>query len=201
VNRADFYAGLASSRKIASVKEEKLLEKALKADVGAIVLSVGNVGSIARYVQLYKAHGIPVLIHPERIGGMSQDKEGIAFLARCVKPDGIITTRNHLVKQAKKHGLITVQRFFLVDSDAVKSTLFSVQETEPDAVEIMPALLPEFITEFRKQIAVPIIAGGLISNREQVMKALCYGAIAVSMGNHHLWKERVAGEPYPLSVV
>ncbi|ERI09078.1 glycerol-3-phosphate responsive antiterminator [Aneurinibacillus aneurinilyticus ATCC 12856] len=201
VKRTDFYAELEASRKIASIKDEKFLEKALDADVGAVVLSIGNIGNITRYVQLYKSHGIFVFVHPERIGGMSQDKEGIAFLARCVKPDGIVTTRNSLIKQAKKHGLLTIQRFFLVDSDAIKSSLESVRETAPDAVEIMPGLLPEFITEFRRHICVPVIAGGLLSNRNQMVKALRNGAIAVSMGNHRLWREKVNGEPYSLSAV
>ncbi|WP_368784322.1 glycerol-3-phosphate responsive antiterminator, partial [Acinetobacter baumannii] len=75
---------------------------------------------------MYKAQGIPVFVHAERIGGMSQDKEGVAFLARCVKPDGIVTTRHSLIKQAKKQGLLTVQRFFLVDSDAMTAILQSV---------------------------------------------------------------------------
>ncbi|MED0671417.1 glycerol-3-phosphate responsive antiterminator [Aneurinibacillus aneurinilyticus] len=201
MKRTDFYAELEASRKIASIKDEKFLEKALDADVGAVVLSIGNIGNITRYVQLYKSHGIFVFVHPERIGGMSQDKEGIAFLARCVKPDGIVTTRNSLIKQAKKHGLLTIQRFFLVDSDAIKSSLESVRETTPDAVEIMPGLLPEFITEFRRHICVPVIAGGLLSNRNQMVKALRNGAIAVSMGNHRLWREKVNGEPYSLSAV
>lgn len=201
MNRTDFYTKLANSRKIASIKDERLLEKALEADVGSVVLSVGNVGNIARYVQLYKAKGIPVFVHPERIGGMSQDKEGIAFLARCVRPDGIVTTRNSLIKQAKKQGLLTVQRFFLIDSDAITSIKNSVQETEPDAIEIMPALLPEFITEFRSQLSIPIIAGGLLSNRQQMNEALHYGAIAVSMGNHRLWKEKMKNERYPLPAV
>ncbi|MED0738313.1 glycerol-3-phosphate responsive antiterminator [Aneurinibacillus thermoaerophilus] len=201
MNRTELYMRLSKVKKIASVKEPKSLEKALHADVGAVVLSIGDVGNIAHYVRLYKAHSIPVFVHPERIGGMSQDKEGIAFLARCVKPDGIITTRNNLVKQAKKHGLLTIQRLFFVDSDAIKSGFLSVKEAEPDAVEIMPALLPEFIAEFRRNIEVPIIAGGLLKNRGQMVQALRCGAIAVSMGNHHLWKEEIANEPLPVPVV
>lgn len=155
MDRTEFYTRLTASRKIASIKDERLLEKALTADVGSVVLSVGNVGNIARYVQLYKAQGIPVFVHAERIGGMSQDKEGVAFLARCVKPDGIVTTRHSLIKQAKKQGLLTVQRFFLVDSDAMTAILQSVRETEPDAVEIMPALLPAFIAEFSQTALRP----------------------------------------------
>ena len=34
----------------------------------------------------------------------------------------------------------------------------------------------------------PIIAGGLISDKESVMAALSAGAIAVSSTNHEVWK-------------
>lgn len=89
-------------RIIASLKEHKSLEKALKAPVSAVALSVGNIGNIIPLVKLYKSNGIPVFVHIERIGGLSLDDEGMAFLANCVKPDGIVTTRNHCIRQAKK---------------------------------------------------------------------------------------------------
>ncbi|MGM0878132.1 MAG: glycerol-3-phosphate responsive antiterminator [Bacillota bacterium] len=33
---------------------------------------------------------------------MKKDKEGIKYLAREIKPDGIITTKSNLIKVAKK---------------------------------------------------------------------------------------------------
>lgn len=131
----------------------------------------------------------------ERIGGISYDREGIAFLSHYVKPDGIVTTRNTLIKLSKKQGLLTIQRLFLVDSDAFRSGLQSVQETQPDAVELMPALLPEFIEEYCSMLEIPIIAGGLLRKREQMLEALGAGAAAVSVGSPALWKENVHDEP------
>jgi glycerol uptake operon antiterminator len=189
MNQTEFYARLAQFKMIASVKEAKLLEKAAEARVSAVVLSIGNIGVIKSYVDFFKKHQLPVFLHLERIGGISYDREGVAFLAQYVKPTGIVTTRNTLIKLAKKQGLLTIQRLFLVDSDSIKSGLLSVQETHPDAVEIMPALLPEFIEEYRREIDVPIITGGLIRKREQMTEALRYGAVAVSVGTHSLWKE------------
>ncbi|MCP1310532.1 glycerol-3-phosphate responsive antiterminator [Paenibacillus tyrfis] len=192
----DFLERLRQSRMIASVKEHKTLEKAAKAKVGAVVLSIGNIGNIKSFVDLYKKNRIPVFLHVERLGGLSQDSEGMSFLATCVKPDGIVTTRNQLIKLAKKEGLLTIQRIFLFDSDSVKSGLKSVQETQPNAIEIMPALLPEYIRVYRQETNIPIIAGGLIQTREQIKEALQSGAVAVSMGTHQLWREPI-GEVLP----
>lgn len=194
MKQAEWYERLKKYKKIASIKEPKSIEMALEADVSAVVLSIGNIGIIKRYVDLFKSQDIPVFLHLERIGGISYDREGIAFLAQYVKPTGIVTTRNSLVKLAKKRGLLTIQRLFLVDSDSIKSGIQSVRETEPDAVEIMPALLPEFIMEYKKEMDRTIIAGGLIQNKDQMIRALQHGAIAVSCGNYQLWKENLTND-------
>lgn len=189
-----FYDKLTQHKKIASVKKAKDIERALTSEISAVVLSIGNIAIIKRYVDLFKAHDFPVFLHLERLGGISHDREGIDFLAHYVRPTGIVSTRNSLIMQAKKQGLLTIQRLFLVDSDAYQTGLQSVRESMPDAVEIMPALLPEIITEFREQIPLPIIAGGLLRNRRQMAEALRHGAIAVSMGDYRLWKENLTIE-------
>ncbi|MDA5109789.1 glycerol-3-phosphate responsive antiterminator [Brevibacillus thermoruber] len=199
MNQAEFYERLARQKLIASVKEPKYLEKAAEAQASAVVLSIGNIGVIKRYVDFFKTHGVPVFLHLERIGGISYDREGVAFVAHYVRPDGIVTTRNTLIKLAKKQGLLTIQRLFLVDSDALRSGLQSVQDTQPDAVELMPALLPEVIAEYRQELGeTPIIAGGLIRKREQMVQALQHGAVAVSVGSHSLWKEGLADVSMPV---
>ena len=48
--------------------------------------------------------------------------------------------------------------------------------------------LPMIIKKIRSQTGVPVIAGGLISDREDVMAALDAGAIAISSTNTGVWK-------------
>ena len=112
MNATEFLARLDHYKLIASVKEAKYLEKAAEANLSAVVLSIGNIGVIKGYVDFFKSRDIPVFIHLERVGGISYDREGIAFLSHYVKPDGIVTTRNTLIKLAKKQGLLTIQRHF-----------------------------------------------------------------------------------------
>lgn len=195
MTQEEFLQRLNQYRLIASVKEVKYLEKAASVQLSAAVLSIGNIGVIKGYVDFFKSAGIPVFLHLERMGGISHDREGITFLAHYVKPDGIVTTRNTLIKLAKKQGLLTIQRLFLVDSDSLKSGLQSVSENQPDAVELMPALLPEMIEEYSRVLDTPIIAGGLLRKRDQMLAALGSGAIAVSVGSPTLWKENVQHVP------
>ncbi|MDK2910982.1 MAG: glycerol uptake operon antiterminator [Bacteroidales bacterium] len=155
INKAQFYQRVASIKKIAAIKEPKYLEKALEAELSAVVLSIGNIAVIKRYVDLFKRPNFPVFLHIERIGLNSNNKDGVDFIAHYIKPVGIVSTSNNLIIQAKKQGLLTIQRLFLVDSDAVKSGLQSIQETQPDAVELMPALVTDYIAEFRKENDLP----------------------------------------------
>ena len=59
---------------------------------------------------------------------------------------------------------------------------------KPDYIEVLPGVMPKVIGKVCKMSKTPIIAGGLISDKESVMAALSAGAIAVSSTNHEVWK-------------
>lgn len=184
----DFNRRLTEDRLIASIKDPKSLDQFLETNIQSAFLLTGNISVIKRYVDLLKKHNRFVFLHIEKIPGISYDREGLKFIARYVKPTGIVTTKSSLIQLAKKEGLLTIQRLFLVDTDAVKNGLQTVNEIQPDALEIMPALLPEMIMKLRKETACPIITGGLIHNQSQIDDALQSGAVAVSTGRPWLWK-------------
>ena len=58
----------------------------------------------------------------------------------------------------------------------------------PDAVEIMPGIIPRVIKRIKSEIPeIPIIAGGLIESKEDIMDVLKSGGIAVSTSKESLW--------------
>ena len=59
--------------------------------------------------------------------------------------------------------------------------------SKPDIVEIMPAIVTKKIREFSSLVDVPVIAGGLIENEEEIRDALEAGASVVSTGETALW--------------
>ena len=79
-----------------------------------------------------------------------------------MKPTGIVTTKSSLIQLAKQEGLLTIQRLFLIDPDAVHNGLKSTKEIQPDALEVMPGLIPEMIQQLKKETDLPLITGGLI---------------------------------------
>ena len=91
-----------------------------------------------------------------------------------------------MIKCAKELGLKTVQRVFILDSQSIE-TAESVLKTAPDMVEIMPGIIPVAISDLKKKIDIPIIAGGLVRTKEDVDMIAEAGAIAVSTSNPALW--------------
>ena len=118
--------------------------------------------------------------------GLGKDKAGLQYLKR-LGVDGICTTRTNLVRIAKDLGLVTVQRFFMVDSHSVGTSLDSIRIAKPDIVEIMPAIVTKKIAEFSNLVDVPLIAGGLAETEEEVKAAIEAGANVVSTGETDLW--------------
>ncbi|MCL6616812.1 MAG: glycerol-3-phosphate responsive antiterminator [Anoxybacillus ayderensis] len=173
---------------IATIKHPKHIEQFLKTNWKTVLLQTGTISVIKRYVELLKAHDRYVFVHVEKIPGISYDKEGLQFLSKFVQPHGIVSTKSTLIQLAKKEKLWTIQRLFLVDTDAVETGLQVVQQVTPDALEVMPGIVPDMIERLAQQVNIPIITGGLIQNRDQMVQALKKGAQAVSTGNPLLWK-------------
>ena len=57
----------------------------------------------------------------------------------------------------------------------------------PDIVEILPGAMPKVIRKVCRKVRQPVIASGLISDKEDIMVALAAGAIAVSSTNQEVW--------------
>jgi glycerol uptake operon antiterminator len=117
--------------------------------------------------------------------GLGRDAAAVEFVSKF-SPYGIISTRGNIIKHAKTLGLCTVQRFFIVDGQSVKTALETVRQTKPSYAELMPGLVYKAIQAFAEE-KTPIIAGGLVSTEEEVSKALEAGAVAVSTSVKELY--------------
>ncbi|WCK54899.1 glycerol-3-phosphate responsive antiterminator [Aneurinibacillus sp. Ricciae_BoGa-3] len=194
MNQQELYEQIKTHRKIASIKYNKHLERALENDVSGVFLLTGNIGVIKRYVDLFLSKGRFVFLHLEKIGGLQVDREGLDFIASYVKPTGVISTKSSIIKQANKLGLRTIQRVFLVDSDALQHGVEMCNTVKPDAIELMPGIIPTMIEKVKTLTDIPIITGGLISTAEEMKEPLKHGAIAVSTGNPALWGVHINGD-------
>jgi len=172
---------------IPAVRQLKDLESAFRASQEYIVLMNVHVAMARSLVSQAAQHGKKVLLHADLIDGLKSDEHATEFLAQEVKPAGIISTRNNVLLTAKKKGLMTIQRFFLLDSLALESSFAQIEKTKPDYVELLPGIMPSIIRQFADATGVPVIAGGLIRTPEEIKLALDAGAVAVTTSRKPLW--------------
>ena len=59
--------------------------------------------------------------------------------------------------------------------------------SKPDIVEVMPGLAVKVLKKIHEKTNIPLIAGGLIENTEEVNEVLSSGAVSVSTGISGLW--------------
>ena len=85
------------------------------------------------------------------------------------------------------YGLLTIQRAFILDSLSLNNLSGQLEQGKPDFVEILPGIMPRVITEISTRTRVPVIAGGLLRDKADVMAAMRAGASAVSTSAPELW--------------
>lgn len=134
-----------------------------------------------------KNHGKYVFVHIDLAEGIGKDKHGVLWL-KNLGADGIISTRTQLIRVAKDANMLSIQRFFLLDTKGMHSVAETIENTRPDFIEIMPGVIPKALKLFSNG-AIPVIAGGLIETKVEVTSALSSGAVAVSTGKKELWAE------------
>ena len=115
-------------------------------------------------------------------------RSAVDYLIHAARPDGIISTRLPLLRFAKAKGLRTILRFFLIDSIAMENIAKMKNERCVDLIEVLPGLMPKVIHRVAATCGKPIIAGGLVTEKADVVSALEAGALAVSSTNPGVWQ-------------
>lgn len=180
---------LKSSPVIAAVRNESDIRAAIGSKAKVVFILSGNLLNIKHMTESIKSADKVVCIHIDLIEGLGKDPAAIDFLKEFIKPDGIITTRANLAKYAKHTGMFTIQRLFIIDSHSLMTGIKNVRETGCDAVEVMPGIASKLIQRIKSSIDVPVIAGGLITTKEDITDSLSAGVLAVSTSSRELWNQ------------
>ena len=175
---------------IPAIRDISRVDVALNTGAKCLFLLTGNILTIKYTVNYIKKAGKRVFLHIDLLEGISKDSMGIRYIAREIKPDGIITTRGNLISCAKAEGLFTIQRIFVLDSLAVDTAEKTIRHVDPHAVEILPAVIPKIIGRIHQRIRHPIIAGGLIERPSEVSTAINAGVLAISVTKEDIWNLR-----------
>ncbi len=183
----NFYDTLIDSPVIAAVKDMEGIEKTIQSDVEIVFILFGNICNIGEIVEKLKAAGKKAFVHIDLIEGLSSQEITVDFIKTQTKADGIISTRIHLINRARDLKLLTVYRIFILDSRAYHNLEKQRGAIKADIIEVLPGVMPKVIRKIKEICHQPVIAGGLIGDKEDVMEALEAGAVSVSTTNQEVW--------------
>ena len=178
---------LESSPVIAAVKDENGLKRSFESECQVVFILYGNICSIEGIVRQVKEQGKTAIVHADLTAGLSQKEVAVDFIRQNTQADGIISTKPLLVKRAVELGVFGIQRTFIIDSMAMNTTKKQIDAFRPDLIEVMPGIMPKVLKEIRAYTKIPIIAGGLISDKKDIMAAFNAGAGAISTRKEELW--------------
>lgn len=144
---------------IAAVKTDEALTAALASPCSAVFLLASTLLTVDGLVHRIHDAGKLAVVHIDLVDGLSSREIAVDSLNALCHPDGIIST----------------------------SLSGQLEQGKPDFVEILPGIMPRVIAEISARTQVPVIAGGLLRDKADVMAAMRAGAAAVSTSAPSLW--------------
>ena len=173
---------------IAAVKDDEGLARCLKNSKPVVFVLYGSVVSIPAITRQLKDAGKTVFVDVDLLDGLAAREAAVEYLARATEADGVVSTKAALVRRAKALGLAGVYRTFMLDNMALQSLRKSGGGQWADFIEILPGLMPKLIRRLSHELDVPLIASGLIADKQDVIEALGAGAVAISSTCPAVWE-------------
>lgn len=172
---------------ITAIKSDDGLEKCLSSDSSIVFVLYGNICTIPAMVERIENAGKHAIVHLDLVEGLAPKEIAVDYVKQYTRASGVISTKASLIRRAKELGLFTVLRIFVLDSIALKNVEKEWRNVRPDLIEILPGVMPKIIRKLSRSLSVPLIAGGMIQDKDDVMAALDAGALGVSSTDQAVW--------------
>lgn len=172
---------------IAAVRNLEAAEIASKSSVAAIFILGGSIITLPEIVKRAHDGGKYAFVHIDLADGLGRDEAAVEWCADVLRADGLISTRPQLLRKASETGMVTIQRLFLMDSSSFEHGKRLLRNTPPDMAEVLPGIAPKAVRQLREALDKPVIAGGMITEKSEIIAALDAGALAVSVSDERLW--------------
>ncbi|MGB8769975.1 MAG: glycerol-3-phosphate responsive antiterminator [Candidatus Korobacteraceae bacterium] len=179
---------LEQTRIIPAVRAPEFLAASTKSPGKIVYFLFGNPEDVPEMAGLVVTAGKVPIVNVDLAAGLARDQAAISFLAHH-QVQGIISTHPEPLRAARDLGLFAIKRTFLLDSAALESALRSLDQLEPDALEVLPAMAAPHIVDRLHQSYphLPVIAGGLIKTLREIEQLLGKGIDSVSVSDYRLW--------------
>lgn len=183
----DFYERISKNSIIASVYKLDKLNDALDSECEIIFLLTGNIFNLKEISNRIRLKHKGLYISVDSIDGFSKDTWGLEYIVKNICPDGIITSKQNLIKLSKDMGVFTIQRLFIFDSNSLSEALSFLKHNRPHAVELLPGIMPNIIKDIIDNTKLSLIASGLIRDKRDLDLSFKAGAIAVASSKEDVW--------------
>jgi glycerol uptake operon antiterminator len=153
-----------------------------------LALRYCNLFDLAATLEQARRRGYQFYLDIDTCDGIHPDEAGIRYLAERLQISGIGSHNPRVLALGKRQGLLTIQRFFVLDSTGLESELSTIDFQMIDALNISPALvIPHIVQWLNGRLPVPFLGSGLVSNHEQVKAIIGSGALGVMTARTELW--------------
>ena len=170
---------------VAAAKSEEEFERCLTCKSKVVFLLFGDVCTVGDLVERVKSAGKIAVVDLDLVEGLAAKNAAVDYITSRTRADGIISTKSAVIRYAKGKDLWTIQRYFLLDSRVLEN--IALNSSTADIVEVLPGAIPKIIRHLADTTGKPIIASGLILDKEDVAAALSAGAAAISSTNRDVW--------------
>ena len=177
--------------KVIPVVWDPAADRDLLARASAVSLQGGALGDLSRILDAFghpHLEHLPLFVHVDLVAGLENNEAGIEYLADFNSISGVVTVHHHLCAAARRLGMLSIVRLFLSDSRAVDRGLSVVRKSQPDAIEILPAVVAAKVASDFADCHIPRIAGGLLRTESDVADVLASGCRSVTSTSRELWK-------------
>lgn len=165
---------------IASVRNLMDFSLALESKSDNIFLLTGNIFNLKEmsHQVLEKNKNLFVLI--DNIDGFSKDTWGLEFIAKNIILDGIISSKDSILKLSKEMGIYTIGLYPIYNTLELEKSTERIAETRPHMGIISPGIFPEIITDISDKTHLPLIASGFIRQKSDIINAINAGAVGIA---------------------
>ena len=171
---------------IPAVKTPEELPAALRAEGGVVFLLCGDILNIGELIARVHAANRRAVVHADLVAGLAPRQGAVELLPALRRGRDRLATRPLLNRRGRELGLLTVLRAFVIDSKAIESLAREAESAAPDVVEILPAPMPRVVRRLARSRRAPLIAGGLITDKEDVLAALGGSTVRLDIGRDPL---------------
>lgn len=135
-----------------------------------------------------------VFVNMDSTPGLGHDPGALAYL-QGIGAVAVCSTRAGIVERAGAAGLLTMQKVFVTDRSNLHRSIQAVARSQPDLVQLMPAVVLPYVERQARDLGVPYLAAGFVQGASDVADAVRHGAAGVCTSDEDLWSLRRSALP------